>query len=166
MTNYIKADKNIIIRNRPFDNRISDIFEYHSIKIKSVEELLLLIQGKYREIKKQITDKKESDKIKFVDIEALYILFKEIVNKVTKYLNKFVDLYNEIMKDEENGIKWNIPRVEIKTVELKNYKLGIVKPTFDLIKYMRDYSLFLYKSLENVKIDPYEIYGVKNESKK
>jgi hypothetical protein len=161
MNDYIKPDNNIIIRNRPFDNRISDIFEYHSIKIKSVEELLLLIQGRYREIKKEIKEKKESDTLEFVDITDLYKLFKEIVTKVVKYLNKFVNLYNETLSDKENGIIWNLPKVEIKTIEIKNCKLGIVKPTFELIKYMRDYSLFLYKSLEKVKIDPYEIYGIK-----
>jgi hypothetical protein len=160
MNNYIKPDRNIIIRNRPFDRNISDIFEYHEIKIKSVEELLLLIQGKYTTLKKEIKINKEKDELKIIDLKEIFLLFNEMVNKTKIILNKFITLYNEIFEDK-NGKSWNIPLVEINIIELSNYKLGMFKPTLEILKYIRDYACFLYKSLEDIIIDPYEIYGIK-----
>lgn len=161
MINYIKPDNNTIIKNKPFDNTISDVFGYHALQIKSVEELLLLIQGKYRSLKQEVKKKKDREIIQFIDIKELFIIFNEMVEKCKIILNKFINLYNEIFNDPVNGIKWDIPKIEINKIELTNYKLGMVKPTFEIIKYIRDYACFLYKSIEDIIIDPYEIYGVK-----
>ncbi len=139
MENYINWSL-FEIKNRPFDPRISDVF----IGIPQVNLALSDIYKQSKEVKKEIKQKKESDKICIIDIENLFKEFKKVVKLSYDSLNRIIDLYNE-------ELKINVKKIEFKDLELPNYKLGCVKETRDLIKYIQEYCVYLIETFEKFK---------------